>query len=202
MARWSTASALLTMAVLLTAPTTLYAEWQIKPFVGLTFAGSTTLLNLDQAADDTNAAYGISGWLIGEVFGVEVDVGRTPGFFQSGKQLVLRSSATSVTGNLVIAVPRRIAAYALRPYAVAGGGITTAHEQLAVNPSGVLEFTDRRSALDVGGGVTGFLTTRVGVSWDVRHFRTLGAGPGTRGNSVGPEKLSFWRANMALAIRY
>jgi hypothetical protein len=47
-------------------------------------------------------------------------------------------------------------------------------------------------------GVTGFLSDRFGVSWDVRRFRSVG---GQDPGSDGP-RLSFWRANMALAIRY
>ncbi len=56
----------------------------------------------------------------------------------------------------------------------------------------------RLPAIDLGGGVTGFLSDRIGVSWDVRHFRSVGGK--TRGLSFGREQLSFWRANMALVI--
>ncbi len=55
--------------------------------------------------------------------------------------------------------------------------------------------------MDIGGGVTGFLSKRIGLGWDVRYFRSLGTGE-ERGQSFGPEQLSFWRANMAVAIRY
>jgi hypothetical protein len=53
----------------------------------------------------------------------------------------------------------------------------------------------------MGVGVTGFLTDRFGVSWDVRYFRSVGGGQ-SGAATLGPEQLSFWRANMALAIRY
>ena len=43
------------------------------------------------------------------------------------------------------------------------------------------------AALDIGGGVTGFFTNRVGVSWDVRYFRSLGAGD-NNGISFGNEQ--------------
>jgi len=59
---------------------------------------------------------------------------------------------------------------------------------------------DNLTTLDAGGGVTGFLTNRIGVSWDVRYFRS-GDGP-VVGLSLAPEQLSFWRVNMALAIRF
>jgi hypothetical protein len=68
------------------------------------------------------------------------------------------------------------------------------------DPSKVLGVLSTLPALDLGGGVTGFLTDRIGVSWDVRHFSSFGGK--TRGLSFGREQLSFWRANMALVFRY
>src|SRR5216117_1960155 len=59
-------------------------EWQVRPFIGLTFGGSTTLVDLEHAAGKANAAVGISGSLMGDVFGVEFDVAHAPGFFESG----------------------------------------------------------------------------------------------------------------------
>ena len=64
----------------------------------------------------------------------------------------------------------------------------------------VLPVSSTLPAVDVGGGVTGFLTDRIGVSWDVRHFRSVGGE--ARDLSIGREQLSFWRANMALVFRY
>ena len=51
-----------------------------------------------------------------------------------------------------------------------------------------------------GGGATGFLNDRVGLSWEVRHFRSFNGQ--AHGNSLGNEQLSFWRANMAVTFRY
>jgi hypothetical protein len=174
------------------------AEWQIKPFVGLTFAGNTTLFDLDRAADNRHVLFGVSGLRLGEIFGIEADVARVPAVFESGG-LVLESSVTTLTGNVVVAVPGRVAGYGLRPYLVAGGGFMRAgygddFDALPV----VVNF----GVVDIGGGVTGFLTDRVGVSWDVRWFRSAGSSSGARGNSFGSEQLSFWRAGMALAFRY
>ena len=57
-------------------------------------------------------------------------------------------------------------------------------------------------ALDVGVGAVGFLTNRIGVCWDVRRFQSVGSNTGNVGLSFGDEHLSFWRATMAVAIRY
>ncbi|MQA31092.1 MAG: outer membrane beta-barrel protein [Luteitalea sp.] len=189
---------LLIAALSLGAPAMATAEWQIKPFVGLTLGGDTTLVDFDNAADKTHVVFGVGAVRLGEIFGIEGDVSRAPGFFESGN-LVLGGSVTTLTGNLVVAVPRRVAGYGLRPYLVAGAGLMRANIEDDFNAFPVkVNF----GVVDLGGGTSGFLSDRVGVNWDVRWFRSVGSGSGLRGISFGSEKLSFWRAGMALAIRY
>jgi hypothetical protein len=186
--------------ILLLLPTRGAAEWQIKPFVGLTFGGSTTLVLADEAADDANFVLGVTGVLLGSVSGVDADFGRAPGFFQSGnQQLVRSSSATTLTGSLVIAAPRRLTEYTLRPYVLVGGGVMHAAIESALD---ALPVSSTLPALVVGGGATGFLTDQVGLSWELRRFWSVGGGGPIRGSSFGEERLSFWRLNMAVAIRY
>jgi hypothetical protein len=203
---------LLTLALLVLAPAHASAEWQIKPFFGGSFAGATTFIDLEDAARSLNKVFGLSGLRLGEVVGVEGDFGWAPGFFQSGEdsgadarpcrtaatRCVVGSSVKTFTGNVVIAMPRRLTTYTLRPYFVGGAGLVHVSSEPAF---GVLNVSSTLPVMDVGGGVTGFLTRQIGVSWDVRHFRSLGTGE-ERGQSFGPEQLSFWRANMAVAIRY
>ena len=189
---------LLAMLLLLLAPMPAWAEWQIKPFLGVTFGGDTTFVDFEHAAGNANAVIGVTGVVLGEVIGIEGDVGYSPGFFQSGNQhLVVGSSVTTLSGNIVIALPRRLAQYSLRPYVVGGGGFV----HVRINPGlGVLQVSSTLPALDVGAGATGFLTDRIGLNWDVRRFGSLGGADA--GLSFGPEQLSFWRATMAIAIRY
>lgn len=185
---------------LLVCPAPAAAEWQIKPFLGLTLGGGTTFLDFEKAAGTANVVYGVSGLLLGDFLGIEGDFGRAPGFFQRDldEPLVLSSSATTLTGNVVFALPRRMAEYSLRPYVVAGAGLM--HVAIE-NKLGVLPVSRTLGAMDLGGGVTGFLNERLGLSWEVRHFRSI-SGRQIRGVSVANEKLSFWRANMSVVIRY
>jgi hypothetical protein len=188
----------LALTVLLFRPAPARAEWQLRPFLGVTFGGGTTFYDLEQAAGDPNPVIGFNSVLLGELIGIDADVGYAPGFFQSGGQhLVTRSSATTLTGNVVIALPRRLTEFTLRPYFVGGAGVLQAY----INDSSqILKVSSTLPAMDLGGGVTGFLSDRIGLSWDVRHFRSFGGK--ARGMSIGREQLSFWRANMALVFRY
>ena len=186
------------LALLLAAVPRAQAEWQIKPFVGATFGGTTTFVDLEHTASHPNPVVGVSGVLLGDIFGIEADFGHAPGFFQRGnQQLVLESSATTLTGNIVVALPRRLAQYTLRPYFVGGAGFVAVRID---DTLGLLNISRSLQAMDLGGGVTGFLTHRIGVSWDVRYFRSIDR-TFESGLSFGSEQLSFWRANMAVAIR-
>jgi hypothetical protein len=189
----------LVLAAVLLMPGTASAEWQIKPFLGLTFGGGTTLVDLEEAAGDPNLVYGGSVLLLGNIFGIEGDVGFGPGFFESGDQiLVTDSEVTTVTGNVVVTLPRRATQYTLRPYLVGGFGL------MHVRKADVIEAFDSTrnlAAINVGGGATGFLTDRVGLSWDLRYFRNVTGPEVGSGLLVGEARLSFWRATMAVVFR-
>ena len=189
---------------LLPAPAS--AEWQVRPFIGFSFGGVTTFVDPDHAIETQNVVMGVSAGWLGEIFGLEGDFGRSPGFFQTDdvrdpliEHLVLTSAVTTLTGTVVIALPRRMAGYGLRPYFSGGAGLMHVD---AFGKFGVVEHNRTLPALTLGGGVTGFLSNSVGVNWDVRRLSTLRGEGETLGNSVGREQLSFWRATMAVALRY
>ena len=168
--------------VLVLAPAHASAEWHIKPFFGGSFAGVTTFLDFENAAGSLNKVFGVSGLRLGSVWrrgGRRVGAGsflggegmQTVGCAGTTTQCVVHSSVRTFTGNVVIAVPRRLTTYTLRPYFVGGAGIMHARSELAF---GALLISSTLPTLDVGGGVTGFLSERIGLGWDVRYFRSLG----------------------------
>jgi hypothetical protein len=190
----------LTVGLLLFLQLPAAAEWQIRPFIGFTFAGATTFVDPEDAAGRQNPSIGVSGGWLGDIFGVEGDFGRGSGFFEAGNRRVLISSGVNtLTANVVIALPRRMAEYSLRPYFVGGAG---AMYVSTLGTLGALPVTSTLPAMNIGGGVTGFLTNRIGLSWDVRRFSSLRGEGETRGQSLLNEQLSFWRATMAVAVRY
>jgi hypothetical protein len=180
------------------------AEWQIRPSASLNLGQNTTFLGGDTNSDAgaSKIGFGVTGAFIGNVLGVEADLGRRSNFFPArpnGGGNVLASSVTTLTGNVTVAFPKRLVEYTLRPYFVGGAGLMAVRIDQK-NP--LFNVALNMNAIDLGGGVTGFLTPRIGLNWDVRHFRNLGESPELPGQTVGPPGLSFWRANMALAIRY
>ena len=189
-------------ALLLIHPVGAHAEWQIRPALGVNVAQHTTFFGGDAAATPAKIGFGVAGALIGNVLGIEADFGRRSGFFpalRGGSGNVLGSSATTLTGNVTVALPRRLTEYTLRPYFVGGAGVMFVRiDQKAQT----FDVSTTMKTMDLGGGVTGFLTPRIGLNWDVRHFRKVGQSLEVLGVCIGPCDLSFWRVNMALAIRY
>ncbi len=173
------------------------AEWQLKPFLGGTYGGSSTYIAVPADGAKAHFVFGASGMLLGEFLGVEGDFGHTSGFFQDPAfPLVTDSGVTTTTGNIVLALPRHLAEYSLRPYLVGGAGVM----HIAIDYQLLPPISSTLKTMDLGAGVTGFLTKHLGVTWDVRYFRSIDRTIET-GQSVGSEHLSFWRASMAVAIR-
>ena len=71
------------MCVLLAWPAVGWAEWQVKPFIGVTFGGDNTFLALDQVSGERKLALGARVTWLGNFIGVEGEVARVPGFFQT-----------------------------------------------------------------------------------------------------------------------
>lgn len=188
-------------SMVLALPSRAAAERQIRPMIGVTFDGATTFVDSERAAGKPHAVIGINAAWLREVVGVEVDLARMPGYFQADDPThsVFSSAVTTFTGNFVLAAPARKTEYGLRPYFVGGAGLMRIRIDHALD---VLLVSKTSPAIDVGGGVIGFITNRIGVVWDVRYFTSLSRTTEERGVSIGGERLSFWRASMTLAIRY
>jgi hypothetical protein len=176
------------------------ADNQIRPFFGATFGGGTTFVDLENAMGKPKPVMGVSVVRLGDMFGFEGEFGDAPRFFQAGsRHLVLSSRVTTLTGNFVVAAPKKLTEYSLRPYLVAGGGLMRARID---DYFGVLKVSRVLPGFDVGVGAVGFLTSDVGVCWEVRRFQSLSGSTEERGVTFGHERLSFWRASMGLAVRY
>ena len=196
---------LLALAALLLALVPNLASAQpvlIQPFAGISFGGETNILDLDEATELRKLTWGATVSVIGRgVFGVEGDFAFTPGFFErdTEAELVTDSAVTTLMGNVVLTLPLSVTGQSLRPYFSGGAGlIRTRIEDLADI------FSSERNlvGINLGGGLIGFLSERWGVRWDVRYFKSVSE-PGDTGDVLfGSANLSFWRANMALVLKY
>ena len=176
------------------------ADFLITPFIGSAFGGNTTLLDLDiGAASSKHWTFGGSAaWLSDQVLGVEAEFAMVPGFFErsEGTGLITGSRVTTLTGNVLVAMPLSVSRESLRPYLTGGLGLirATAEDLIGLNESGDW------LGLQVGAGAIGLITERAGVRFDLRHARSLSRDTTLRGDRTS--KLSFWRATVGVTLRY
>jgi len=176
------------------------ADFLITPFLGTTFAGNTTLLDLDVGAASAKhwTFGGSAAWLSDQILGVEADFAMTPGFFQnsSGTGLVVSSRVTTLTGNVLAAFPLSVTRESLRPYLTGGLGLMRAVSEDLIG----LNETGNWLALQLGAGAIGFINDRTGVRFDLRSSRSLSRDATLLGERKS--KLSFWRATVGVTLRY
>lgn len=174
------------------------ADWFLTPFYGLKFGGQTSLVDLESGAGTTKQVFGGSvSFIGGGIIGVEGDIGYMPGYFQGDLGLlVVESSLLTLTGNVVVATPLSWTRESLRPYIVGGIGLMRAYADDTLN---VLPVNDNLLAIDVGGGVMGFIDNRTGVRFELRYFSSLGQPEVS--SSFGTARLSHWRASVGLVLK-
>lgn len=191
---------LLALALLLT-PSASRADWFVTPWMGLKFAGATTIVDPEMAVAAKKLTIGAStGFLTRGLLGLELDVGYGPRFFERDNTggLVTRSSVFTLMGDVLVTFPQSMTGDSLRPYVLGGiGMIRTRIETLA----NLLDSGSRLVGLNTGAGVIGPLTRRTSARFEVRYFRNLREDlqPAI---GFGPASLSFWRATAGLSFRY
>jgi hypothetical protein len=172
----------------------------IVPFIGMKFAGNTSIAPSGPTVGEKKVTFGASTMLLSDsFFGVEADIEHTPQFFGPGERETISGSAvTTLTGNVIIAVPKAITQESLRPYVVAGVGLIHARVTTQV---GLLDTKSNLLGLDIGGGVVGFVSPRAGARFELRHFKNL-TDDASGAVTIGGTKLSFWRLTAGLVLRY
>jgi opacity protein-like surface antigen len=193
--------AIVAALVTVLAPATARADWLFTPNIGMTFGG---------AADGReHLTYGASiGWMGGGIFGFEADFQYTPEFFEGNDDdidLFDSSNVLTLMGNAIFGVPIGGQSGAgFRPFGIVGVGLlqtnqTTVDDAFDVDSS---EF-----GFNVGAGVMGFATDRVGFRGDVRYVRSFDDLDGVSVNDNGITGISagdfdFWRANFGVIFRW
>ena len=195
--------------LLVCVPKTALAEWQLTPFLGLTFKGDTTLTDHEQATDKTHWTFGGSVALMGSgPVGAEGLVVYTPGFFQQDNPPavdgvlppdIIDSRTLAIMGNVVLTTPRSWNEYGLRPFVSGGIGLLHAAttEALALTP-----VNTNLLGYNIGGGAVGFLNDRVGLRFDLRYFSNLKPSDDPELSVTGRVHLSYWTGSVGVVLKY
>jgi opacity protein-like surface antigen len=178
----------LTLAV----PADARADGILGAFIGTTFGGAT----------ETNQP--VFGGVLGGVrpagLGFEIDFGHSPDFFDTEEATGLKTSVTTVMGNLVFG---GAAANGVAPYVSGGIGLIRGNVS---DPEDLIEDLSRNDfGLDIGGGVNAMFGSNVGLRADLRYFRSLRdeeVDDGRLDLEFDLGDLTFWRASAGLVLRW
>jgi hypothetical protein len=165
------------------------ADGFISPFAGVNFAN-----NSGGGRGNLGADLGVMG---GGVIGGELDFGYYPNFFGSAGNFGSNSVA-DVMGNLIIGVPAGgTHGPGVRPYAVGGLGLMRSR---TTDPLGNGHSTNDLG-FDIGAGVMGYFSNKVGLRGDVRYFRDVHDTSTVGAASAGFGQFHFIRASIGVVFR-
>lgn len=208
MTRAPALAAALVAAWALAVPAAAAAQWVVTPWMGLDFDGSTSFVDFEDGIGDTKIALGGSaGWIGDGLFGIEANVGYTPGLFDRDGvdpafDLVQGSSALVATGDLLLLTPRAIVRDTLRPYVLGGLGLMRVRALFVGDAAEPLD--GRYLALAVGGGAIGRLTDRSSLRFELRRVSNLSYESDHDLVVMDGERsrVSFWRVSVGVQIAY
>lgn len=169
----------LSMWVGLAWPAEARSEGFFIPWAGVNFGS-------DQA--EGRGTFGISaGGMGGGIIGGEFDFGYSPDFFGES----VDNYALTAMANLIVGVPvGGTRGGGLRPY-VAGG--------LGLIRTSLGDSSNNELGFDVGAGVMGFFSNRVGLRGDLRYFRNFKELDLEEFDIFGT--FDYWRASVGIVFR-
>ena len=193
------------------APAKASADWMFTPWIGWNFGGSATFNDSIGDFEDEfekRVSYGASlSWMGAGVVGFEVDFGWAPNFFQptEGDENFDYgdSNLTTLMGNVILGIPiGGQTGFGIRPYVSGGLGIMSARADGAQDFLGELDKNEW--GYNVGGGITGFFTDKIGMRGDIRYFRQLRDADFDEDDvlDVGLGDLRFWRGSVGVVFRF
>jgi opacity protein-like surface antigen len=183
------AAAILSVGVLASTPATASAQVFITPFAGATFGAD---------APASKLSFGGALTLMGNIAGVELEVGYTPDFFDSSKNVLLSGSnnITSLMGSLMIGV----GAGPVRPYLTGGAGLLRSRVR-----SGSALFNDVNQndfGLSAGVGLITMFSDHIGARLDGRYFRSLRDSDTAGALDISVGNFDFWRVYGGLTFKF
>lgn len=188
--------------MLVAVPGVARADFFVVPFAGMKFGGSTSIVDLELAANKRKLVLGVAARHVSDrIVGYEVEFGNIAGYFGNQEVAAIKplvktgSYVNDLSGSLVLSLPPGVTKGGLRPYAVVGGGLIHAQSEDIYE---VLKVRRTVPALTLGGGAVGMFTNNVGVRFDFRHLRSLSTDAPT--GSVG-HHIAYSRVTIGLLLR-
>ena len=169
-------------------PATAQAQIFLTPFAGVT-------TGKDSPGERPTA--GASVLFMGNVVGLELDFGYTPDFFDESDDLdfISGSNVTSLSANLLVG----LGAGPVRPYVT--GGLGLLRSRITSADDFFDDVSENDLGVNVGAGLIGMFSPRIGLRGDVRYFRGLqniDAGD----LAVSLDNFDFFRAYLGVAFRF
>lgn len=181
----------LTLFLVHAIPSTAAADWLVTPYVG------GALFDVP----DTGFRPSVGGSFLwsGPVAGVELDVNATPNFLEGASTSGLdKNGLFSLMGSAVVQLAPRSSR--LRPYAVAGVGLI--HTNVSTT-GGAIDSSRSHFGFNAGGGVTAFLSSRIGLRGDVRYVRAVQEDDETpESQALSLRPLHYVRATVGVSFRF
>ena len=182
----------LTLALIVGAPTHARAQGFVSPFIGYDFGGDASCPQITNC-EDKKLNVGVSLGTMGSILGFEEELAYAKDFF--GTAPGLSSSVLTLMSNAMI-IPR---IGPVRPYALAGLGLIKTHVEFT--PSRVLSSTNNNLGWDAGGGIAAFFGAHAGVRGDIRYFHAF-QDLNALGFTLSDTKLDFGRASVGLILAF
>jgi hypothetical protein len=180
-------------------PAAAQAQFTVTPFAGVSAAGQTGFVDLEQTAGDLKAVYGTAvGWRIARRWTLGVEGAVMPRFLKSDGDLVERGRLTSLLARVDYAFWPRASTAGVQLFLTGGAGM------VRVDVEDVLAAFTGSSTLPAGHlgmGVLLPLGGRLRISSDVRYVRSTSE-PGGRAAFGGQEYVSFWRVTSGVVIKF
>ena len=198
----------LVLTVFAAAPAKASADWLFTPYFGVNWGGSAGFTDFAGDFEDEferKMNFGASlSWMGAGALGFEVDFGYSPNFFQNttgdGDFEFGDSNVTTLMANLKVGAPfGGQSGGGIRPYASGGLGLIKSRIDDADD---LFEVNSTDWGLNVGGGVAGFFSDKLGVQGDVRYFRSLQDNEPDDEVDVALGSFSFWRGTVGLVFRF
>jgi len=184
--------------LMLLIPAQARADWIFTPFIGANLHNEDDTLGLDTKNGTVNFG-GSLAWMGAGVFGVELDFGYAPNFFEQQNTSEFDGNVTTLMGNLIVGIPiGGQTGGGVRPYVSGGVGLIKSRLD---DVEDFFDIDESSFGINAGGGLMIFFTDSVGIRGDLRYFRSFKHIDENDLNlSLGG--FDFWRASAGVSFRF